>query len=76
MGAQVLEEALARPKDIAGLFPGGFEGFAQPVAGEGKEVQGSEQGRQVLLAVAEVVLEMVAVVLGTPPGRAALSGAR
>ncbi len=44
MGAQVLEEALARPKDVTGLFPGVFEGFAQPVAGECKEDRARRPG--------------------------------
>ena len=58
----MFEEAPARSEGVAGLCPEAFEGLAEAVEGEGQEGHGGQEGGEVLLAVAGVVLEVVAVV--------------
>ncbi|MBY6243612.1 hypothetical protein [Methylosinus sp. Sm6] len=47
---------------LAGFHPQRLETIADGVHGEGQEVHGREQHGEVLLAMAEIMLEMVAVV--------------
>jgi hypothetical protein len=58
----VLEQALSGAFGIAGLDPQFFEAVADGVEREGEKVHGGEQHGQVLFAVAEIVLKMIAVV--------------
>jgi len=62
---QVVKEWAARPD----LFPGRAPQFVGDVAGgmkrEGQKVEGNENRGKVLLAVAEIVFEMVTLVLST-----------
>ena len=53
--------ACTQPGDCVAPEP--FDEVAEVVQGEGDEVEGDEDGRQGLFAVAEIVLEVVAVVL-------------
>lgn len=59
----MLEEALAGAGRGSGVDPELFETIADRVTGEGQEVHGGEHHGEVLLAVAEIVFEVVAVVL-------------
>src|SRR5919202_2982094 len=60
-GADVLEEARARSFGGSGLDPELFEAVADRMKCEGEQVHGGEHHGEVLLAVPEVVLEVVAV---------------
>src|SRR3954471_9915186 len=60
-GSDVLEEARARSFGGSGLDPELFEAVANRMKCEGEQVHGGEHHGEVLLAVAEVVLEVVAV---------------
>src|SRR4051794_4133301 len=60
-GFDVLEEARARSFSGSGLGPELFEAVADGMKCEGEQVHGGEHHGEVLLAVAEVVLEVVAV---------------
>ncbi len=62
----VLEEAGARPLGGSCVDPELFEAVADGVDGKRQQVEGGEQHGEVLLAVAEVVFEVVAVGLGGP----------
>src|SRR5215212_9887487 len=62
-GSDVLEEAGARAFGGSGLGPELFEAVADRMECEGEEVHGGEHHGEVLLAVAEVVLKVVAVAL-------------
>ena len=62
-GAQVLEQADSRAEPLACLLPLGFGEIAGRVQGEGEQVEDDQHAGQVVLAVAEVVLEVVAVLL-------------
>src|SRR4051794_38801069 len=60
-GSGVLEEAHPRSFGGSGLGPELFEAVADRMECEGEQVHGGEHHGEVLLAVAEVVLEVVAV---------------
>ena len=62
-GAQVLEQAEAGAEPLPGPLPEGFGEFAGGVQGEGEEVGDDEHAGEGVPAVAEVVLEVVAVLL-------------
>src|SRR5215213_2279630 len=62
-GSDVLEEAGARAFGGSGLGPELFEAVADRMECEGEQVHGGEHHGEVLLTVAEVVLEVVAVAL-------------
>ncbi len=59
-GGEVLKEALAGADARPRFLPGPGCQVAQRVPGEGEQVHGDQQGREVLIAVAEVVFEVVA----------------
>src|SRR5947199_834584 len=60
-GAQVLEEAVSGAAGGEGGAPGEDAELGDGVAGEGEQVEGDEDAGEGLLAVAEIVLEMVSV---------------
>src|SRR3954468_11939562 len=60
-GSDVVEEARTRSFSGSGLGPELFEAVADGMKCEGEQVHGGEHHGEVLLAVAEVVLEVVAV---------------
>ncbi len=60
--SDVFEEAFSGALGLAGLDPQAFETVADGVHGEGQQVHGGEQHGEVLLAVAEIMFEMIAVV--------------
>ena len=62
-GAQVLEQAHSRAEPLAGLLPECFGEFAGGVQREGEQVEDDEHVGEGLGAVAEVVFEVVAVLL-------------
>ena len=62
-GSDVFEEAFSSALGLAGFDPQVFEAVADGVHGESQEVHGGEQHGEVLLAVAEIMFEMIAVVL-------------
>ena len=62
-GAHVLEQADSRPELATRLLPQGFGEFAGRVHGEGEQVEDDQNAGEGVLAMAEVVLEMVAVLL-------------
>ncbi len=61
----MLEQAAAGAEPLAGLLPQGFGEFAGGVQGEGEQVEDDEHGGEGVLAVAEVVFEVAAVLPGT-----------
>ena len=64
-GAQVLEQACPGAEAAPGVLPLVFGEFADRVQGEGEQVEDDEHGGEGVLAVAEVVFEVVAVLPGT-----------
>ncbi|MGA2291602.1 DUF2927 domain-containing protein, partial [Bradyrhizobium sp.] len=56
---QVAEESASRPELLPGRAPEFVGDVADGVNGEGEQVQGSEDGGEVELAVAEVVLDII-----------------
>src|SRR5260221_1396701 len=62
-GAQMFEDAASRAEPGHRVAPGPVDELAEVMQGEGEEVEDHEDGRERRLAVAEVVLEVVAVVL-------------
>src|SRR5215472_6048990 len=78
-GGKAAEELHARTGLRPGKLPQGLGLIADRVEGEGEQIEGDQQSGQVLLAVAEVVLEVVAIgfenveglVLNFPSGTAA-----
>src|SRR3954451_18232377 len=60
-GSDVLEKARPRPFGGPGFGPELFEAVANRMECEGEQVHGGEHHGEVLLAVAEVVLKVVAV---------------
>ena len=62
-GAQVLEQAHSRAEPLAGLLPECFGEFAGGVQREGEQVEDDEHVGEGVGAVAEVVLEVVTVLL-------------
>ena len=61
--AQVFEHPDSRSEALACPLPQGFDQVAGPVQGEGEQVQRDQHAGQGLLAVAEVVFEVVAPML-------------
>ena len=59
-GPQVLEQADSRAEPLPGRLPGGF-GARRPRGGEGQQVDDDQRAGQGVLAVADVVFEVVAV---------------
>lgn len=59
-GSQPFEEAVACSCLVDGLEPSVIGEFSDGVEGEGQQVEGGEDGGQVLLAVAEIVFEVIA----------------
>src|SRR5271156_298334 len=59
-GSQSFEEAVACSCLVDGLEPNVIGEFSDGVEGEGQQVEGGEDGGQVLLAVAEIVFEVIA----------------
>ena len=59
---QMSEEAGSLGRCLARGYPGRFEQFEHRVPGEGEEVQARQHHRQKSLAMAEIVLELVAVI--------------
>ena len=62
-GAHVLEQADSRPEPATRPLPRGFGEFAGRAHGEGEQVEDDQDAGEGVLAMAEVVLEMVAVLL-------------
>ena len=60
-GAQVLEEAVSGAARGEGGAPGEDAELGDGVEGEGEQVEGDEEAGEGLLAMAEIVLEVVAV---------------
>jgi len=58
-GAQIVEEGLG-PQERAQAMLAGIEQLQQGVKQEGQKIEGRQQGREMLLAVAEVVGQVVA----------------
>ncbi len=77
-GAQIGEEASAGPGLFDGPTPEVFGEFSDGVVGKGTQVQRRQHGGEVLLAMTEIVLEVVslgfqdieAFVFDLPPGAA------
>jgi hypothetical protein len=61
--SDVFEEAFSGELGLAGFDPQIFEAVADGIRGEGQHVHGGEQHDEVMLAVTEIMLEMIAVVL-------------
>src|SRR5208282_4252369 len=59
-GSQPFEEATACSCLVDGLEPNVIGEFSNGVEGEGQQVEGGEDGGQVLLAVSEIVFEVIA----------------
>ena len=59
----LFEEPFSGAFGLPRLCPEVFEAIADGMEGEGQEVHGGEQHGEVLLAVAEIVFELVALVL-------------
>ncbi len=57
--AEVLEEALAGADALAGFLPGPCDEIAERMEGEGEQVHGGQEGGEVLVAVTEVVFEII-----------------
>ncbi len=62
-GGEVTEKALSLFRGFSGASPGRLQEIEQRVPGESEQVERGERHGQKILAVAEVVLEFVAVVL-------------
>src|SRR5919112_2847187 len=62
-GSQVFEEPAAGAHLLHRLAPEIFSQIADGMESESQQVQGDEHGGKIVFAVAEVVFEMVAVVL-------------
>ena len=61
-GSEVFEESLAGAFIVAGFSPAVFDEIADGVEGEGQKVHGGEQHGEAVFAMAEVVLQTIAVV--------------
>ena len=60
---EFLKESCALPNGLAGLLPKRLQAVACGVEGEGQQVHGRERPGQVFLSMAEVVGQVIAVIL-------------
>ncbi len=60
---QILKESFACTECLAGLLPKLVSQVANGVKGEGQKVHGGQQGGQILLAMAKIMLEVIAAIL-------------